>query len=173
MSHSRTSAAWSLNLETWSSSSASNRSTISLKVLPLTTDGAGSGAALTFAAVVVGAAAPLGAGTAGVELAAAAPPSREGTAGADDALDAVVVAGFAPRLPKSEAGPGLGAVGASAVFAASSFAGAGAVGMLKRLVVVLGASFGVEEAAAVLASAVFAGSAGFAPKPPKRPPAGG
>lgn len=171
MSHSRTSAAWSLNLETWSSSSVSNRSTISLNVLPLTTEGAGSGAALTFA---VEAAVPPGAGAGGVDVVAEAPPSKEGTAGAEVALVPVdVAAGFAPRLPNRDAEPGLGAVGASAGLLASSFAGAAgaAVGMLKRLVA-LGASFGVDVVAVVAAPALFAGSAGLALNP-NRPPAGG
>lgn len=127
---------------------------------------------MTFA---VEAAVPPGAGAAGVNVVVEALPSTEGTEGAAEvALVPVdVAAGFAPRLPKSDAEPGLGAVGASAAFVASSFAGApgAAVGMLKRLVV-LGASFGIDVVAVVAASALFAGSAGLAANP-NRPPADG
>lgn len=96
-------------------------------------------------------------------------PSNDGTAGAVP----VGLAG-APKFPKRDAEAGLGAVGASAFLAASSVAG-GAVPVVaedkeNKLPPAFGASFGVDDPAAVAVS--LAASAGLGtPNPANRPPA--
>lgn len=127
----------------------------------MTTDGAGSCAALVLGAGVA-------AGAAGAVPVEDVAPSNEGTAGADVEFVGIVAGFAAPKLPNNDPpAPGL-AVG-SAFLLASSVAGAGGaagVGIVNRLLV-LGASFGVDVSVPVTDWSL-AGSAGFAPNPPNR-----
>jgi hypothetical protein len=130
-SHSLTSAAWSLNVLTWVPNSCSNRSTISLNVLPLTNEGACSPRATVLVAWLFGfkledPAEGLGGGAVAVAVEVeaevdGAPPNKE-EVGAAGLLAAGAAPAGAPNPPKREEVAGAAAGLSPASFFSALFA---------------------------------------------------
>ena len=124
-SHSLTSAAWSLNVLTWVPNSCSNRSTISLNVLPLTNEGACSPRATVLVAWLFGfkledPAEGLGGGAVAVAVepeADGAPPNKE-EVGAAGLLAAGAAPACAPNPPKREEVAGAAGLSPASFFSA-------------------------------------------------------